>query len=77
MVYGVLFMVGEIRLAFGPVRSRRLGISLGVNNVYPKFCSYSCIYCQLGRTTSLTISRRVFYDPQRILHDVEELLRVV
>ncbi|NMC38582.1 MAG: radical SAM protein, partial [Bacteroidales bacterium] len=38
-------------ISFGPVPSRRLGKSLGINNiVYPKTCTYSCIYCQAGKT---------------------------
>jgi wyosine [tRNA(Phe)-imidazoG37] synthetase (radical SAM superfamily) len=43
---------------FGPVPSRRLGRSLGVDLVPFKTCSYDCIYCQLGRTTCKTIERR-------------------
>ncbi|MEM3678045.1 MAG: radical SAM protein, partial [Candidatus Bathyarchaeia archaeon] len=54
---------------FGPIPSRRLGRSLGVNNVPPKTCSYSCIYCQLGRTIKPVISRRAFYSPDKILED--------
>ncbi|MCD6126476.1 MAG: radical SAM protein [Thaumarchaeota archaeon] len=50
-------------IVFGPVPSRRLGRSLGINNIPPpKRCSYSCIYCQLGGTKILTIERRQFYD---------------
>lgn len=41
---------GASPFAFGPVPSRRLGRSLGINNVPPKSCSYSCVYCQVGRT---------------------------
>ncbi len=41
----------EQALAFGPVPSRRLGMSIGVNVVPRKVCSYNCVYCQLGRTT--------------------------
>jgi len=67
--------VAHLRLAFGPVRSRRLGVSLGVNNVYPKTCSYSCVYCQLSKTTNLTIRRARFYDPERVVGEVEALLR--
>jgi len=52
---------------FGPVPSRRLGRSLGVNNLPHKICSYNCIYCQAGRTVELTIDRRVFYDPYRLV----------
>jgi wyosine [tRNA(Phe)-imidazoG37] synthetase (radical SAM superfamily) len=59
-------------LAFGPVPSRRLGKSLGINNVPPKICSYSCVYCQLGRTITMTTGRRAFFKPEDILHEVEE-----
>ena len=48
---------------FGPVPSRRLGVSLGINNIPPKHCTYSCVYCQLGRTSSMTAERRYFYPP--------------
>jgi wyosine [tRNA(Phe)-imidazoG37] synthetase (radical SAM superfamily) len=43
-----------LRRVYGPVPSRRLGRSLGVDLVPFKTCSYDCIYCQLGRTTALT-----------------------
>ncbi|MEB3758732.1 MAG: radical SAM protein [Desulfurococcales archaeon] len=57
-------------IVFGPVPSRRLGRSLGVNNIPPKHCTYSCIYCQLGRTDHLTVSRRKFYDWDFIVREV-------
>ncbi|MCK4304199.1 MAG: radical SAM protein [Candidatus Eisenbacteria sp.] len=57
-------------IAFGPVPSRRLGQSLGINNIPPKICSYSCLYCQVGRTLKLQAARRAFYDPQEILREV-------
>jgi len=60
------------RLVFRPVPSRRLGRSLGVNNIPPKTCSYSCVYCQLGRTSSMLVDRRVFYEPEQILMQVEK-----
>jgi len=47
-------------IVFGPVPSRRLGRSLGVNNIPPKTCSYACVYCQAGRTLRLEIERRSF-----------------
>jgi len=53
-------------IVFGPVPSRRLGRSIGINNIPSKTCSYSCIYCQVGRTTSMTIERAVFYDPRHV-----------
>ena len=59
-------------LAFGPVPSRRLGRSLGVNNIPPKICTYSCAYCQLGRTIKMQAERCAFYPPRQILHDVQD-----
>ncbi len=59
------------RLAFGPVPSRRLGKSLGINNIPPKTCSYSCVYCQLGRTVNMTTARRFFYRPKDIFKEVK------
>lgn len=61
-------------LAFGPVPSRRLGYSLGVNNIPPKSCSYSCVYCQLGRTHSMQVERRGFYAPDRVFERVKTKL---
>jgi len=58
-------------IAFGPVPSRRLGRSLGVNNIPPKVCTYACIYCQLGRTIKLQVDRRVFYEPGEIFEAVQ------
>ena len=54
-------------LVFGPVPSRRLGRSLGVNNIPPKTCSYSCVYCQVGRTSCMLVDRRTFYEPAQIV----------
>ena len=59
-------------IAFGPVPSRRLGRSLGVNNIPPKICTYSCVYCQLGRTLTMQVDRQPYYDPRRIVEEVRE-----
>lgn len=53
-------------LVFGPVPSRRLGRSLGINNLAGKTCSYGCVYCQAGRTSRLRVERRVFHAPALI-----------
>jgi wyosine [tRNA(Phe)-imidazoG37] synthetase (radical SAM superfamily) len=58
----------------GPVPSRRLGRSLGVNSVPFKTCSYSCVYCQLGPTTDLSVERSLFYETQNILDEVRSAL---
>ncbi len=59
-------------IAFGPVPSRRLGKSLGVNNIPDKVCTYACVYCQIGRTLRMEIERRPFYDPELIFREVSE-----
>lgn len=61
---------------FGPVPSRRLGRSLGINNIPPKTCTYSCVYCQIGRTNHMQIDRDYFYDPSDIISEVEEKLKL-
>ncbi|MEJ2568295.1 MAG: radical SAM protein, partial [candidate division WOR-3 bacterium] len=53
-------------IPFGPVPSRRLGRSLGINNIPPKICSYSCVYCQVGKTYNLSIERKEFYKAEEI-----------
>jgi wyosine [tRNA(Phe)-imidazoG37] synthetase (radical SAM superfamily) len=59
-------------IAFGPVPSRRLGRSLGINNIPPKVCTYSCVYCQLGRTLKMQVDRQAFYEPAEILDAVRD-----
>ncbi len=66
-----LLGVGSPMITFGPVPSRRLGRSIGINNIPAKNCTYSCPYCQLGRTREQTIERQTFYDPELILADAE------
>lgn len=60
---------------FGPVPSRRLGFSLGVDTIPFKTCSLDCIYCQLGRTINKTIQRREYIAADDILREIEEILR--
>ncbi len=62
-------------ISFGPVPSRRLGRSLGINNVFPKKCSYSCVYCQLGRTIDILSTRKPFHEPQVLVDDVFRRIR--
>ena len=61
--------------AYGPVPSRRLGKSLGINNIPPKVCSYSCVYCQLGTTIRTCIERREFYEIEAIIKDVNRKVK--
>ena len=59
-------------IVFGPVPSRRLGTSLGINNIPYKYCTYSCVYCQLGKTTNITMVRRDFYNSEKVVKDVKQ-----
>jgi wyosine [tRNA(Phe)-imidazoG37] synthetase (radical SAM superfamily) len=65
-------------ISFGPVPSRRLGKSLGINNIVsPKVCSYGCIYCQVGRTIKKSIIRNAFYPPGIIYKDVVQHIKLL
>ena len=59
---------------YGPVPSRRLGRSLGVDLIPFKTCTYDCIYCQLGRTTNLTVRRDEYVPVDAVVADVERRL---
>jgi len=62
-------------IVYGPVPSRRLGRSLGVNNIPPKICSYSCVYCQLGRTLRVHVEPGSFYKMAKIAGQVRTKLK--
>ena len=57
-------------ITFGPVPSRRLGRSLGINNIPPKICTYACVYCQVGHTTRMTAERKEYYKYDMVIEDV-------
>jgi len=61
----------QYQYLFGPVPSRRLGRSLGVDLTPPKTCSYDCIFCQLGRTTHKTVERREYVPTQAVLDEID------
>ena len=63
-----------MRYVFGPVPSRRLGNSLGVDLVAFKACTFDCVYCQLGRTTEQTTERRSFVPADQVVAEVREVL---
>ena len=65
-------MEKESKYLFGPVPSRRLGLSLGVDIVPLKVCSLNCIYCQLGRTPQTTVERKEYVDIDEVLEELRE-----
>ena len=66
-----------MRFVYGPVPSRRLGRSLGINVIPFKTCNYSCVYCQLGRTTNKINERKSFFPKEEILKEVAEVVKRV
>jgi len=59
---------------FGPVPSRRLGLSLGIDLIPPKTCTYDCLYCQVGRTTCLTVDQEPFVPAGEVTVELEKVL---
>lgn len=62
------------RYLFGPVLSRRLGVSLGVDLVPHKTCTFDCVYCECGRTTDLTCERREYVPTERVVAELDDYL---
>jgi wyosine [tRNA(Phe)-imidazoG37] synthetase (radical SAM superfamily) len=63
-----------LKYIYGPVPSRRLGRSLGIDLVPFKTCTYDCVCCQLGRTTNKTVERTTFGSAEEILDEVKRKL---
>ena len=64
-----------MRYIYGPVPSRRLGRSLGVDPIPSKTCNYQCIYCQLGKTTNFTNTRSNFIPKYDIQQEIKAAIR--
>ena len=60
---------------FGPVPSRRLGISLGVDLVVSKSCNLNCIFCECGATKKIQLERKRFKDMNEILEEISAVLK--
>jgi wyosine [tRNA(Phe)-imidazoG37] synthetase (radical SAM superfamily) len=59
---------------YGPVPSRRLGRSLGIDLVPQKICTYDCIYCQIGKTTTKTLVRKAYIPTKKVIEELEDFL---
>lgn len=59
---------------FGPVNSRRLGLSLGIDLLPPKICNFNCIYCEIGPTTEFTCERKEYVPTATILGEIDAFL---
>jgi len=63
-----------MKYVYGPVPSRRLGQSLGIDTIPLKTCNWNCVYCQLGRTEPLVNQRNDYFPPEEILTEIREVL---
>jgi len=66
-----------VKYVFGPVPSRRLGLSLGVDLIPPKTCSYDCLYCQIGKTTCKAIEPSAYVPVEAVIAELDETLAKV
>lgn len=67
--------LSEYKYVFGPIPSRRMGVSLGISPVVAKSCSYSCVYCQLGRTKHLMDKTKDFFKTSDIVEEFRNYLK--
>jgi wyosine [tRNA(Phe)-imidazoG37] synthetase (radical SAM superfamily) len=63
-----------MKYVFGPVSSKRLGQSLGVDLLPPKSCTWNCLYCQLGKTKSFVADRQEYFSREEVLNEIREAL---
>lgn len=61
-------------IIFGPIQSRRLGSSLGIDIIPAKTCSLDCVYCECGKTTKLTNERKEYISPDKIIAELDKYL---
>lgn len=64
-----------MKYIYGPVNSRRLGLSLGITLTPYKICSFDCVYCQLGETTEKTRERKEYISQEEVLNELKTWLQ--
>lgn len=67
--------INTMKYIYGPVKSRRLGLSLGVSPIPYKTCNFDCVYCQLGRTPAKTKTRKNYFPIEAILAELKTWLK--
>lgn len=72
---GMRLMLSNFKHIFGPVISRRLGVSLGVDMVPPKTCTYDCLYCEVGPTTVHTAEPDHYFSAEEIIEGIIDLTK--
>jgi len=75
--YRTIKIIGgfDMKHIYGPVPSRRLGFSLGLDLVPYKICSFDCVYCQLGKTTLKTVVRKIHVPYRKIIDELKDVLK--
>lgn len=63
-----------MKYVFGPVKSRRLGVSLGIDIIPYKLCSFNCVYCECGATTHLTAEVKEYIPAENIIRELDSVL---
>ena len=61
-----------MKYLFGPVNSRRLGLSQGIDLLPPKICNFNCIYCEIGPTTVATCERKEYTPTHEIIAEIDQ-----
>ena len=74
LLKGVIYM-SDYKYVFGPVPSRRMGLSIGISPINKGHCNYSCIYCQLGRTKNMTNERYKYFHRKDIINEFKDYLK--
>ena len=64
----------KTKCVFGPVPSRRLGLSLGIDLLPFKTCSMDCVYCECGATTNLTCERKEYFPTDDVIAEIDSVL---
>lgn len=64
-----------LKYIYGPIKSRRLGLSLGLSLSPSKTCNLNCIYCQWGRTVESVCARKEYADPDKIITELKSWIR--
>ncbi|HSH36300.1 MAG TPA: radical SAM protein, partial [Schnuerera sp.] len=64
----------NFKYVYGPVPSRRMGLSIGISPISKGHCNYSCIYCQLGRTKHMTNKRTKYFDYNDLIEEFKSYL---
>jgi wyosine [tRNA(Phe)-imidazoG37] synthetase (radical SAM superfamily) len=70
------YALDTMKYVFGPLSSKRLGQSLGVDLLPAKSCTWNCLYCQLGKTKKLITERQEFFPREEILEEIRQALAI-